>query len=76
MTVNDEVTAYIYPHVNYRGDCTPELNREMQDFANTVLYHVYLETNGKITCDQAYTTIKKAYKRLKKSKKKKARKKH
>lgn len=65
-----KLEEFLYPQATYRGDCHPEVNEEMQEFASIVQFQVNLETSGKISCEQAYKTIKAAYKRLKKAKKK------
>lgn len=66
---SEALGSFLYPQANYHGDCLPEVNKEMQDFSNLVLYQVNLETNGKITCEEAYQNIKAGYKKLKKVKK-------
>lgn len=66
---------FLYPKVNYRGELTPSIannlvfNANLQEFAQKVVYICGLETNGKISTDQAYQQIKQLWKQLKTSKK-------
>ncbi|MDJ0649252.1 MAG: hypothetical protein QNJ60_11155 [Xenococcaceae cyanobacterium MO_188.B19] len=62
---------FINPTSKYHGKFTPgnlAFNSNLQEFANQVSYICNLETNGKITPDEAYDKIKKLWKTLKNSK--------
>ncbi|KKD36798.1 MAG: hypothetical protein WAN66_27095 [Limnoraphis robusta] len=68
----NERDKFLYPKNNYRGDFTPEnlvFNSNLQEFAQKVNYICGLETNGKITSEEAYYRIKSLWKQLKSSKK-------
>lgn len=68
----NELEDFINPHSKYRGSFSPEsmvFNRNLQEFTNKVSYIVALETNGKITPNEAYKKIKTLFKELKASKK-------
>ncbi|NJN74567.1 MAG: hypothetical protein HC799_18115 [Limnothrix sp. RL_2_0] len=63
---------FLYPHESYRGEFTLEnvaFNANLQEFAQRVNVICNLETNGKISTDQAYKDIKALWKELKNSKK-------
>ena len=63
---------FLYPLSTFRGDFTPEdfvFNANLQEFAMKIGYVVALQTNGKITSEQAYQDIKKLVKELKISRK-------
>lgn len=66
---------FLYPKVNYRGELTPRnannlvFNANLQEFAQKVVYICGLETNGKVSTDEAYKQIKQLWKQLKTSKK-------
>ena len=66
---------FLYPKVNYRGDFSPSnpktlvFNANLQEFAQKVAYICALETNGKISTEQAYKQIKQLWHKLKASKK-------
>ncbi len=66
---------FLYPKVNYRGELTPSnannlvFNANLQEFAQKVVYICGLETNGKVSTDEAYKQIKQLWKQLKTSKK-------
>ncbi len=62
---------YLNPMSKYYGKFTPgnlAFNSNLQEFANQVSYICNLETNGKISPDEAYHKIKKMWQILKKSK--------
>ncbi len=62
---------FINPTSKYHGEFTPgnlAFNTNLQEFANRVSYICNLETNGKISPDEAYDKIKKLWKTLKNSK--------
>lgn len=68
----NERDKFLYPKSRYRGDFSPEnlvFNANIQEFAQKVNYICGLETNGKITADEAYHRIKDLWKQLKSSKK-------
>lgn len=67
----DEREKFLYPKTNYRGEFSPEnlvFNSNLQEFAQKVNYICGLETNGKITSEDAYHRIKNLWKLLKSSK--------
>lgn len=69
-TNNPERDNFLYPRSKYRGKFTPEnlvFNANLQEFAQQIEYICALETNGKITPNQAYLDIKALYKQLKQS---------
>ncbi|AUC60605.1 hypothetical protein AA637_05295 [Cyanobacterium sp. HL-69] len=60
----------LYPRSPYRGDFTPEnlvFNANLQEFAQKVSYICNLETNGKVSSNQAYQQIRGLWKELKSS---------
>jgi hypothetical protein len=68
----NERDKFLYPKSRYRGEFSPEhlvFNANIQEFAQKVNYICGLETNGKITPDEAYYRIKELWKQLKSSKK-------
>lgn len=61
---------FIFPHTSYRGEFTPEnlvFNANLQEFAQKVSYICNLETNGKISSQDAYKQIKNLWGELKAS---------
>jgi sigma54-dependent transcription regulator len=69
---NDDKNRFLYPRARYHGDFKPEnlaFNANLQEFAQRVSYICGLETNGKITTEEAYLEIKRLWQRLKQSKK-------
>lgn len=63
---------FINPIGKFNGKFTPEnlaFNANLQEFANQVSLICGLETNGKITAEEAYDRIKVLWKELKNSKK-------
>lgn len=63
---------FLHPHFSYYGDIKPEnlvFNANLQEFAQSVNYICSLETNGKISSEEAYQKIKQLWKNLKNSKK-------
>ena len=63
---------FLYPTGKYYGEFTPQnlvFNANLQQFAQQVSYLCALETNGKISSQDAYDEIKKFWKKLKQSKK-------
>ncbi len=68
----NERDEFLYPRSSYRGEFTPEnlaFNANLQEFAQRASYICALETNGKISAEEAYQQIKFLWKQLKKSKK-------
>ena len=62
---------FLYPRSSYRGEVKPEnlmFNANLQEFAHIVNYICNLETNGKLSTEEAYQEIKKLWKQLKHSK--------
>lgn len=64
---------FLNPKGTYRGEPyspqTLAFNANLQEFTNKISYIVGLETNGKLTAQEAYKQIKKLWKGLKTSKK-------
>ena len=63
---------FLFPQSRYRGEFTPEnlaFNSNLQEFAQKISIICNLETNGKITSEDAYKQIKALWKVLKASKK-------
>lgn len=60
----------LYPRSTYHGNFTPEnlvFNANLQEFAQKVGYICNLETNGKMSSNQAYQQIRVLWKELKNS---------
>lgn len=60
----------LYPRSSYRGEFSPEnlvFNANLQEFAQKVSYICNLETNGKLSANQAYDQIRVLWKELKTS---------
>lgn len=58
MTGKDE---FLHPHHRYQGEFTPEylvFNANLQEFAQKIGYIVNLQTNGKISTEEACHRIK------------------
>lgn len=69
MTDHDE---FLYPRSRYYGQVKPEnlvFNANLQEFAQRVSFICNLETNSKISPEEAYEQIKALWKQLKRSKK-------
>ncbi|MBF2058190.1 MAG: hypothetical protein IGQ45_13495 [Cyanobacterium sp. T60_A2020_053] len=67
---NHEKETFLFPHASFRGEFTPEnlvFNANLQEFAQKISYICNLETNGKISANQAYEQIKVLWKDLKTS---------
>ena len=72
MNDDSDKENFLYPKANYRGNFSPEhlvFNANLQEFAQKVMYICNLETNGKISPDEAYHEIKTIWKKVKQSKK-------
>jgi len=66
----DEKKSYLFPRSSYRGEFTPEnlvFNANLQEFAQKIGYICNLETNGKMTSNEAYQQIRVLWKDLKNS---------
>lgn len=72
---NKDKNDFLYSKANYRGDFSPSnpnnlvFNSNLQEFAQQVAYICGLETNGKISAEEAYERIKQLWRQLKASKK-------
>ncbi len=69
MTDRDQ---FLYPRSRYYGQVKPEnlvFNANLQEFAQRISFICNLETNGKISSEEAYDQIKALWKQLKRSKK-------
>jgi hypothetical protein len=65
-------SEFLYPRYPYGGKFTPEnmmFDANLQEFSQRVGIICALETNGKLTSEQAYHQIKELWKVLKASKK-------
>ena len=63
---------FLYPRTRYYGQVKPEnlvFNANLQEFAQRISFICNLETNGKISSEEAYNQIKALWKQLKRSKK-------
>ena len=63
---------FLYPRSRYYGKVKPEnlvFNANLQEFTQRVSFTCNLETNGKISPEEAYKQIKTLWKQLKQSKK-------
>jgi hypothetical protein len=63
---------FLYPRSRYYGQVKPEnlvFNANLQEFAQRISFICNLETNGKISSEEAYNQIKALWKQLKRSKK-------
>ena len=61
---------FLFPQIPYRGNFTPEnlmFNSNLQEFAQKVSYICNLETNGKISPQEAYKQIKALWQNLRSS---------
>ena len=66
-----EKEYFLYPRGKYWGKFTPQnliFNANLQEFAQRLDYICALETNGKISSEEAYEQIKKLWKQLQQSK--------
>jgi isopropylmalate/homocitrate/citramalate synthase len=63
--------SFIYSRSRYQGQIKPEnlvFNANLQEFAQRVTFICNLETNGKLTPEEAYNQIKALWKQLKRTK--------
>lgn len=68
----EDSSKFLYPRSRYYGQVKPEnlvFNANLQEFAQRVSYLTNLETNGKLSPEQAYQEIKELWKQLKQTKK-------
>jgi hypothetical protein len=66
-----EKEDFLYPRSKYWGKFTPQnlvFNANLQEFAQRLDYICALETNGKISAEEAYEQIKHLWKQLQQSK--------
>ena len=69
--LNQNKHSFLYPTGNYHGDFSPQnlaFNANLQEFAQKVAYICGLETNGKISSEDAYERIRELWHQLKVSK--------
>lgn len=69
---NNGKDSFLHPQSRYRGDFSPQnlaFNSNLQEFAQKASYICALETNGKISTEEAYDRIKQLWHKLKASKK-------
>ncbi len=65
-------TSFIYPRSRYYGQVKPEnlvFNANLQEFAQRANFICNLETNGKVSPEEAYNQIKTLWKHFKRTKK-------
>jgi len=69
--MDHSIRRFLYPHARYHGPVTPEQlvwNANLQEFAQQVNYISNLNTNGKLTADEAFERIDHLWNQLKQSK--------
>jgi hypothetical protein len=62
---------FLYVHNPYRGEVKPEnlvFNANLQEFSQRIGYICALETNGKLSSEEAYQRIKTLWDQLERSK--------
>jgi hypothetical protein len=67
---DDEKNKFLYPISKYYGEFKPEnlaFNANLQEFAQRVSYLCGLESNGKISSQDAYEEIKSFWQQLERS---------
>lgn len=67
-----DINNFLYPHSRYRGQFTSQnlvFDANLQEFAQRVTYICSLETNGKLSSEEAYQEIKRIWHQLKESRK-------
>jgi hypothetical protein len=67
-----ETQNFLFPRSRYRGSVKPEnlvFDANLQEFAQRVGYISALETNGKLSPEESYQSIKGLWKELKRSRK-------
>lgn len=68
----NNLSSFLYPRSRYYGRFKPEylvFNANLQEFAQRVGYISNLQTNGKLSPEEAYAEIKTLWKQLKAAKK-------
>ena len=68
---DNELNKFLHPTGRYRGEFSPEnlaFNANLQEFASRIGLICSLETNGKLTPEEAYKEIRILWKKLKESK--------
>jgi hypothetical protein len=63
-------TNFLFPRARYRGQVKPEnllFNANLQEFSQRVGFICSLETNGKLSPEESYQTIRSLWKELKRS---------
>ncbi len=63
---------FLYPRSRYYGQVKPEnlvFNANLQEFAQRISFICALETNGKMSPEDAYEQVKALWKQLKRAKK-------
>lgn len=71
-TNQTQKNQFLYPRSRYYGQVKPEnlvFNANLQEFAQQARFISNLETNGKLSPEEAYKQIKFLWKQLKHSKK-------
>ena len=69
---DNDKNNFLHPQTRYRGEFSPEnlaFNANLQEFTQKIGYICALETNGKISAEEAYNRIKDLWHQLKASKK-------
>ena len=69
---DNDKNNFLHPQTRYRGEFSPEnlaFNANLQEFTQKIGYICALETNGKISAEEAYNRIKDLWHELKASKK-------
>jgi hypothetical protein len=67
---DDEKNKFLYPISKYYGEFKPEnlaFNANLQEFAQRICYLCGLESNGKISSQDAYEEIKSFWQQLERS---------
>jgi hypothetical protein len=65
-----DLSNFLYPHNPYRGQLKPEyviFNAKLQEFSQRINYICSLQTNGKISPEDAYNQIQILWEQLQKS---------
>ncbi len=71
QTSDDGKNNFLLPRSRYRGEFSPQnlaFNANLQEFAGKIGYICALETNGKISTEEAYDRIKELWGKLEASK--------
>lgn len=65
-----DLNNFLYSHSRYRGSVTPEnlvFNANLQEFSQRVSYICALETNGKLTPNEAVQQLRSLWHQLERS---------